>query len=549
MLNRSADLLTRLRSVDLAARAGDLDASGVALLSEWQASGVKFVASAPQMEQQYYRAVRELFSCISPSGTAMPILNEGGVYLGCWLESTGTINAELLSRFIPPVAGRTFTAFADHQREDGLFPYKLTAGGPAFAQIQTVTPLARSVWNHYRLNGEGRDWLRRMYEAMARNDAWLARWRDTRGTGGVEAFCCYDTGHDLSPRFWHVPDSPFGNDPAACDPDNPLLPFVAPDLTANVACQRQYLGRIAEELGEDGASWRDKAERSIAALFEHCHDEADGFFYDLDRHGRHVRVQSDVLLRVLACEIGDDAFFSDALSRYLLNTRKFFAKYPFTSIALDDPRYDPAFDYNSWAGPTNFLSLIRAPHAFEAHHRHVELGFVMQPVLSALWKADRFAQTLHPFTGRPGYTEAYSPAILCLLDFVERLCGIQPRPDGALWFSGLAPRQIEHRDAVHETAYARTVDGHAFELVNTASASTAWRDGTLMFDVPRGVRVITDRSGRVRALVGLGVQEVEGTLTSPQGDIPFRIAANEQLDLEGDRLVSVRKPGLVPPSH
>jgi hypothetical protein len=549
MLNRSADLLTRLRSVDVAARAGDLDGAGAALLSDWQASGVKFVASAPQMEQQYYRAVRELFSCIRPAGSEAPILHEGGVYLGCWLESTGTINAELLSRFIPSVAGRTFAAFAERQREDGLFPYKHTADGPVFAQIQTVTPLARSVWNHYRLNGEGREWLRRMYDAMARNDAWLARWRDTRGTGGVEAFCCYDTGHDLSPRFWHVPDSPLGNDPTACDPNNPLLPFVAPDLTANVACQRDYLGRIADELGEDGSPWREKSAQSRAALFAQCFDAGDGFFYDLDRYGRHVRVQSDVLLRVLACEIGDDAFFASALERYLLNTRKFFAKYPFTSIALDDPRYDPAYDYNSWAGPTNFLSLIRAPHAFEAHHRHVELGFVLQPILSALWKAERFAQTLHPFTGRAEYTEAYSPAILCLLDFVERLSGIQPRPDGTLWFSGLTPRPVEHRDAAHETAYSRTVDGHSLELVNATTGSSAWRDGAPLFAVPGGVRVITDRSGQIRSLVGLSVQDVGGTLNTPQGDIPFRIAANEQLDLEGDRLVSVRKPGFVPPGH
>ena len=67
-------------------------------------------------------------------------------------------------------------------------------------------------------------------------------------------------------------------------------------------------------------------------------------------------MQSDVLLRVLACEIGDDAFFETALRRYLLNTRKFFAKYPFTSLALDDPRFDPAYDYNSWNGPSNSLS-------------------------------------------------------------------------------------------------------------------------------------------------------------------------------------------------
>jgi len=540
-------LLTRLRAIDVADRVGGSDAS---LLAEWLAGGLRFAASLEQMEAQYWRAVRELFTCIKPvGGVDGPILHEGGVYLGCWLESTGTINAELLSRFIPSVAGRTFASFAAQQRDDGLFPYKLTASGPVWSQIQTVTPLARSVWTHYRLNHESRHWLATMYEAMARNDAWLAEWRDTRGTGGVEAFCTYDTGHDLSPRFWHVPDSPWGNDPRAYDPNNPLLPFVAPDLTANVACQRLYLARIAEELGEDGETWRAKGTRSRDALFACCFDAEDEFFYDLDRQGRHVKVQSDVLLRVLACEIGDDDFFARSLDSYLLNTRKFFAKYPFTSIALDDPRYDPAYDYNSWAGPSNVLSLIRAPHAFEAHDRHVELSWVLQPTLSALWKVERFAQTLHPHTGRNGYTEAYSPAILCLLDFVERLCGIQPRPDGTLWFTGLTPAQIEHRDARHETAYGRTIDGVAFELVNTATETTAYRDGELLFRAPRGVRVVTGRDGAIRALVGMSAATIEGTLEAGGRTTPVRIAANEQLEFDGDRLRSVKAPGLVPPSY
>src|SRR5690606_17506965 len=133
----------------------------------------------------------------------------------------------------------------------------------------------------------------------------------------------------------------------------------APDLTANVACQRHYLGLIEEALGRDGGEWESASKASRAALFAQCFDEEDEFFYDRDRHGRQVRLQSDVLLRVLACEIGDRDFFRSALRRYLLNTRKFFAKFPLTSIALDDPRFDPNFAQNSWAGPSNFLSLIR----------------------------------------------------------------------------------------------------------------------------------------------------------------------------------------------
>src|SRR5690606_36354587 len=99
-------------------------------------------------------AIRQLAACIVPAGKGKLALMEGGVYHGCWLESTGTINAEILSRFMPAAAGSTFELFADGQREDGLMPYKWTPdGGPAFRQIQMVTPLARSLWRHFRLNG------------------------------------------------------------------------------------------------------------------------------------------------------------------------------------------------------------------------------------------------------------------------------------------------------------------------------------------------------------------------------------------------------------
>ena len=519
-----------------------------AVVREFAASDVAFVTSNRALQQRYYDAVSELFACIKPMAGLSPILQEGGVYFGCWLESTGTINAELLSRFIPSVSQSTYSSFARFQREDGLFPYKITADGPVFSQIQLVTPLARCVWNHYALNGRDKNFLAAMYRAMAAYDAWIARYRDTRGSGAVEAFCAFDTGHDLSARFWHIPDSPAGNDPTAYRADNPLLPLIAPDLTANMVCQRFYLARIAEELGEDGAPWREKAEASLKALFEQCYDQADGFFYDRDRNGRMVKVQSDVLLRVLACEVGDDAFFAEALRRYLLNTRKFFAKYPFTSLALDDPRFDPAFDYNSWCGPSNFLSLIRAPHAFEYHGRHVELTWVLYPILSSLSHSTRFSQTVHPFTGRDGFTETYSPSILCMLDFVERLCGILPRADGTLWFTGLVPYQIEHRDAAHETAYRRRVDGDLFELVNTTERSTAYRNGEWLYDAPKGVRLVTTRNGDIKSLIGMSVEPVNGVVNTPSGGLPFQAAANDVLTLENGVFSVSSAPGLVPPS-
>jgi hypothetical protein len=538
-----SDLLGRLRGIDLGKELGSNP-----LGEAWAQSGVRFVARSDRYTSRYYQAARELFDCIKPAADDEPILHEGGVYHGCWLESTGTINTELLSRFLPEIATATFEAFATHQREDGLIPYKLTPQGPGFSQIQLVTPLARCVWNHYRLNNPGREWLAQMYRAMSRFDEWLASYRNTLGTGAVEAFCTYDTGHDLSPRFWHVSDTPLENDAARVDPDNPVLPFVAPDLTANVACQRRYLALIAGELGEE-QNWSERAGQTEQALYEQCFHPEDGFFYDRDRHGQVVRLQSDVLLRVLACEIGDSAFFAESLRRYLLNTRKFFPKYPFTSIALDDPRFDPAFDHNSWGGPSNFLSIIRAPHAFEHHGHHAELTWVMQPILATLADMETFPQTLNPFTGKAGFTEKYSPSILCFLDFVERLSGIMPRPDGTLWFSGLVPKSVVHRYESHETAYSRTVAGMHFEFVNAGGKSQVYRDGELIYCFPNGLRLITDRQGNLVALVSLLPQAITAHVETTGGDLAFCLEPNEEAVLEAGMFRSRFHPGIVYPTY
>lgn len=546
----SADLLAALRAQDPAREIGPLaKPADAALLAEWQTSGTRFVSNTPRLTARFYQAVRELFDCIAPAADDTPILHEGGIYHGCWLESTGTINAEILSRFLPSIATATFSAFARHQREDGLFPYKLTPQGAGFSQIQLVSPLARSVWNHYRLNGLDNAWLETMLAAMARYDTWLATHRDTLGTGAVEAFSTYDTGHDLSSRFWHVPDSPLANDPARCDPDNPILPFIAPDLTANVACQRDYLARMVAALGQDGDAWSDKATASRTALFAHCFDAEDQFFYDRDCHGRLVRVQSDVLLRTLACEIGEPGLFRTALERYLLNTRKFFAKFPLTSIALDDPRFDPNFAQNSWAGPSNFLTLLRTPHAFEHHGHHTELTWIMQPTLAALFEADRFPQTLNPFTGAAGFTEKYSPSILTLLDFIERLSGILPRPDGTVWFTSILPRPILHKHETWETAYARTVDGVRFELVNTGVGGTIFRDGALLCRFPAGARVTLDRIGGIRAVTGVLARSIEGSVIYDGQEMPLSLSPNATRTVTNGSFAEATSPGLVLPQY
>jgi hypothetical protein len=516
-------------------------------------TGLAFSSSAKGLQAKFHKALGLLSTCVLPSPSGKPMLIEGGVYRGCWLESTATIGAQTLSRFSPAIASSTFETLASLAREDGLLPYKVLPSGAAYRQVQMVTPLARSVYEHALLSGEGEAFLGRMYLAMSANDAWLAKHRDTRGSGGVEAFCAFDTGHDKSPRFWHISDTTYLEDPGRYDPESPLLPFIAPDMTANVYCQRLYLARIARllSLSSEAEAWEEKAQRSLAALMDNCWDEEDEFFYDLDKGGRFVRVQSDVLLRVYACEAGSDELFKRALERYLLNTRKFYASCPFTSIAMDDPRFDPRNDHNSWAGPTNVLSDIRAPAAFEAHGRIVELSWALNAMLSAYAKMERFGQCLSPWTGEEGYTECYSPALLGFLDALERLVGILPRSSGELWFSaGSLPALSGGEGGERATsAYSRRVGGRLFELAVGPEGARATMDGKEIFSCPRGLRVATDLEGRVLRLIGMVDARVEGKLAVGGRELAVSIGGNEVLRLEGGVLRSEGSPGVVAPSY
>ena len=113
------DALARLRAPTAPAgeRPGAPGPLGDALLE----GGVRFAAVDGPLEERWDRALAELAECIRPlAGSApapsapvpgaplpdaplpdapvpdAPVLNEGGVYRGSWIESTGTINADVV---------------------------------------------------------------------------------------------------------------------------------------------------------------------------------------------------------------------------------------------------------------------------------------------------------------------------------------------------------------------------------------------------------------------------------------------------------------------
>lgn len=546
-------ILTRLRAKNTYGP----DVSGFGderVFETFTGSNVAFVSGWGELETVFDTAVSHLGKCIQ-NHHGQAILQEGGVYHGCWLESTGTASAEVLSRFVPDVAESTMLAFVQYQRSDGLIPFMITRDGPVYRQIQLVTPPVRSAWHHYRIANPDDSFLTRIEQAYTRYDEWLTGARDTRKTGCIEAFCTFDTGHDLSPRFWHVPNSPYNGEPDRYDPDNPRLPFVAPDLTAAVACNRDYLARIQAERGGDG-NWDRAARIMREALLEHCFDTEDRCFYDRDATGSFVRVQSDVLMRVMACESVSLKLFEELLQTYLLNTRKFYSQIPFTSIALDDPRFFQSSNHNSWAGAVNFLTLLRIPHMFEHYGHTAEFMTAANQAVQAFADIRRFSQCLNPWTGEEGFTELYSPAILAILDYMERLHGIQQASDGTIWCNAKpTTRDTEGHTDDRTSGYRRTVSGMKYELVCTHERAHLLVNGKLSATFPTGVRLVCDRAGQILGLKGLLPRTVSGALHTYHDyeghehatSYPIAVSANETFYLEGSKLRRTAKLSYVPP--
>ena len=161
----------------------------------------------------------ESFHIRSFEGQPGPIFLISTTYPGVWLEHA--FDAVCWARLNPgsaaaaDVAHNQMLLFLRNQKPDGRLPFNvldpaimrergLRRGGVGYSQIQECVAFARLCLETYGLT-QDRDFLREAYEKCAKWDEWLVRNRMTLGTGLIELFCLYDTGHDNSARLADIP--------------------------------------------------------------------------------------------------------------------------------------------------------------------------------------------------------------------------------------------------------------------------------------------------------------------------------------------------------
>jgi hypothetical protein len=380
-----------------------------------------------------------------------PVLVEGSVYPGIWLECApheglvyGTLApfVNTLENTHPPlqIARNNHMAFFALQRpvgheSAGQLPSAIKMSDVGYGQIQMVVPIAATAWELSQLTGDD-ELLVTAYNACSRWDVWLRQYRDTRKTGLVEGFCTYDTGHDNSPRWTGIPNRCPDGDARKCPPIA-SMPRLCPDLSATVYGARVALAHMASALGKgDAASrWHEDAETIRQLIIEKLYDPKDAAFYDLDAQNNFVRVRSDAISRVFGEHVlkrddaKDKAIFDTVWTRQIHNPKAFWAPYPLTSIAMDDPTFVRPIPRNSWGGASQALTALRAPRWMPHYGKQAELNHMMQQWCEAISRHTEFRQQMDPLTG--DFTQAdpsgYSPAALVFLEFARRLNYTPPK--------------------------------------------------------------------------------------------------------------------------
>jgi hypothetical protein len=458
-----------------------------------------------------------------------PMLMEGSVYHGIWMEC-GPLEALVYRKFRPDVARNSHTFFFDRRREDGQFPAFNMTKVTGFSQIQMVVSIAATAWELARATGDD-ELLHSAYRACSDWEAWLLRYRNTRGSGLTEGFCTFDTGHDNSPRWASLPDSCPDEEAKNCPPFA-SLPRLCPDLSATTYGARVALAAMAKALGKSAEAdrWTESAQKIRGLILSRLYVPEDAAFYDLDARDQFVKIRCDILSRVCGEHVPDQALFDDLWTRQIHNPKAFWAAYPLPSVALDDPLFVRPIPRNSWGGASQALTALRAGRWFDHYHRSAEFSVMMERWCEAIQRDMTIRTQVDPLNGDFTQTDSpkYSPCALVMMDYTWRLAGVCEEPDALHW--NVRPG---HPAADAALFRVRTDEGRDAEMRYSPQGADLRLAGKPIGRIEAGVaRLVTDKTGTPQALIGISEQPQKVTLRlADQAAREFTVRPNERIAL------------------
>lgn len=356
-------------------------------------------------------------------------------YPGVWLEHAyDAISWVNYDKSDPLISINQIMLFLDHQKEDGQLPCYIIDPNKktgftdlvGYSQIQECVSFARLCLEACLQNND-METLAICYEKCVKWDQWLTKNRITLGTGLIEMFCGFDTGHDNSGRFDKIKyKNNFSEDAKDPPHGDDSLPYITPDMNAVFYGSKTALSIMAGRLGleEQAHAWKRDARRIKKSLIEICYDQEDDFFYDVDRFGNKVKCKSISITNLFCESVLDTDMAQRIFKRYLDNPNEFNTPYPYPAISVADPHWIQNRNGNSWSFYSQGLTALRTLRWMDKYGFSKQLENNMSAWVAALCKPSKinFGQELHPLTGEPSdCSNWYSSTMLYFLHALKRL--------------------------------------------------------------------------------------------------------------------------------
>lgn len=387
-------------------------------------------------------------SCFSDN--TKPLFMISDQYPGVWLEHV--YDSLLYAKLFPgntELAVNTINLFLDHQKPDGHLPYcvvKPTPGAGAldhvrYTQIQECLSFGQLCLEVYHMTKDTL-LLQKSYDGISKWFRWLSENRMTKGTGLIEMFVGYDTGHDNSGRLEGIScPRNYSKDGVRMDaavlPEDDVVPILAVDMNANYFGTARALADMADLLDrtEDAAYWTKEAADIKQKIFDYCFNQEDCFFYDVDKHGIHRKYLSSTIFHLFMEQVLDPVADKDLINqiytRHIKNPTEFWTAYPFPSMAASDPSYRKHTDFNCWGYFSQALIALRCIRWMDSYHMSEDFDKLCEKWLSA-WTGcfDTFhlGQELDPVTGIPSASSEWYSSCMLFYTYAARRLGIADGP-------------------------------------------------------------------------------------------------------------------------
>jgi hypothetical protein len=284
-----------------------------------------------------------------------------------------------------------------------------------------------------------------------------------------------------------------------------VVPMASMDIMSFSYACRDTLAEISRLRGDGRADmWQERAQAVAAALKKHLWDEHRHAFFDRDKNGNVIDVLCHNTLRCMYWGSMSKEMADAFVQEHLLNPKEFWTPMPLPSVSVSDPAFRNASE-NNWSGQSEGLTFQRAIIALERYGYETIVTKLGKTLLDTLIRGGYvFTQQFDPFTGEPSrvgmtshevlskdstepFQDAYGPTMLAALEYMAHIWGVHMMHD-EVWFSLGSGMKYTYTQHFGDTDYTVTSDG---------TSATVSVNGKAVFTGACGIRVITDRDGKI----------------------------------------------------